>query len=134
MTTHSGFRSIFATVALSSVAAFGLAGCNLAQTSGASPTSTALGAPIAVSETEYSIALSPTPVVAGTYTFTVTNDGGSSHNLFISGPGIELTETPTIAPTQTASVTVTLVPGTYEIWSNVRDDKIAGMDVFFTVR
>lgn len=69
---------------------------------------------------------------AGTYTFVVTNQGPSSHNLTINGPGVSNEATPTFAP-GTETLTVTLSNGTYDLYCSVPGHKALGMDTHITV-
>jgi uncharacterized cupredoxin-like copper-binding protein len=89
---------------------------------------TAQGTVVIVTEVEYSISLSPTQFRPGPYTFEVHNEGGSTHNLRITGPGIGDAETPNIAPDGTASLTVTLQSGEYDFFCATTGHKEAGMD------
>ena len=68
----------------------------------------------------------------GTYTFEATNDGGVDHSLEIEGNGVE-EETETIAPGESASVTVDLESGTYEMYSPIRNHRDLGMSGEVTV-
>jgi uncharacterized cupredoxin-like copper-binding protein len=69
----------------------------------------------------------------GTYTFDVTNNGPSSHNLTVEGPGVEDQATPTFPSGQTKQLTVTLKNGSYELYCSVPGHKQAGMDTHITV-
>ena len=69
----------------------------------------------------------------GTYTFHVTNDGPSDHNLTIAGPGVSDAATPTFASGESKDVTVTLKSGTYDLFCSVPGHKQAGMDTKLTV-
>lgn len=85
-------------------------------------------------ETEFHIALSKTTFSPGTYTFTVDNKGQATHNLVITGPGVNHAKTPDLlSPGQSGSVTVTLQKGTYDIYCGVPGHKARGMDVHITV-
>ncbi len=68
----------------------------------------------------------------GTYTFVVTNQGPSSHNLTINGPGVSDSATPTFAP-GTKTLTVTLQNGTYDLFCSVPGHKALGMNTHITV-
>jgi uncharacterized cupredoxin-like copper-binding protein len=81
-----------------------------------------------ISETDF--ALSPSTVTidaAGTYTFEATNDGGTDHALEIEGNGVE-EETDTISPGESASVTVDLEAGTYEMYCPIDGHRAQGME------
>ena len=68
----------------------------------------------------------------GTYTFEATNDGGVDHALEIEGSGIE-EETETIGPGESASVTVDLESGTYEMYCPIGNHRDLGMSGEVTV-
>ena len=87
--------------------------------------------PIAVTATlsEWKVELSEDRIAAGTVTFTVTNAGSIPHALEVEGEGIEQ-ETALIQPGSRATLTLTLKPGTYEVYCPVGEDshKKLGMD------
>src|SRR6266567_7635357 len=87
--------------------------------------------PAAVSArlTEWKVELSQGTIAAGTVTFTVTNAGSIPHALEVEGQGIEQ-ETGVIQPGASATLTLTLKPGTYEVYCPVGNDshKKLGMD------
>ena len=114
-------------------AALAMSGCSLITGSSDLSSPTAPGPRVDVTETEFSITLSPPTLTPGTYLFAVTNEGGTQHNLFVNGPGVDNLETPTLAPAQTVYLTVTLKSGRYELWSNVGNDRPGGMDLWITV-
>ena len=68
----------------------------------------------------------------GTYTFEVTNDGGVDHAFEIEGNGIE-EETETIGPGQSASLTVDLEEGMYEMYCPISNHRDLGMSGEITV-
>src|SRR5260221_8213438 len=70
---------------------------------------------------EWKVELSPTSVAAGTVTFTVTNGGSVPHAFEVEGHGLEK-ETPLIQPGATATLTLTLRPGGYEVYCPVGND------------
>ncbi len=90
-------------------------------------------ATVKVSESEFKIALPSTSLKAGTFKLDLTNGGKIAHNLVVTGPQVNKASTPTIGPGKTASLTVTLVKGTYELYCSVPGHKQAGMDVKVTV-
>src|SRR6476646_83541 len=70
------------------------------------------GTPIDVTLKDFSIAVASTGSLApGTYTLHVTNNGPSSHNLTINGPGVSDKATPTFAAGGSMDLTVTLKNG-----------------------
>jgi uncharacterized cupredoxin-like copper-binding protein len=91
------------------------------------------GTTVAATESEFKIELAPTTYKAGTYTFNSTNAGSFKHNITIDGPGVEDEKTENIDPGKSGSVTVTLQPGTYEIYCSIPTHKDKGMDTTITV-
>ena len=102
-----------------------------ASTPASSPAAT--GTAVTVKETEYSLELSQSTFSPGTYTFTAQNDGGTTHALKIEGPGIEEQQTNNLAPGDSASLTVTLQSGTYELYCPVDGNRDNGMETEITV-
>jgi hypothetical protein len=70
---------------------------------------------------EWKVELSPATVQAGTITFTVTNGGSIPHAFEVEGHGVEQ-ETALIQPGATATLTLTLRPGAYEVYCPVGND------------
>ena len=91
------------------------------------------GAPIDATLKDFSITLSKAHVAPGTYTFHVFNNGPSSHNLTVDGPGVSAQGTPTFPAGGTETLTVTLRAGSYDIYCSVPGHKQAGMDAKLTV-
>lgn len=129
-------------VAAAAAAAFALTACGStsgAPTGGASPTSASTtsaapqGTPVSVVEKEFSISLTPATLAAGTYSFTVHNEGSFAHNLNIQGPGVSQQASATVSPGQSAVLTVTLQKGSYELWCSVDSHKDRGMDLTLSV-
>jgi plastocyanin len=121
-------RYLAAIVMLAS--ALALAGCG---GDDGGETSTTASETFTISETDF--ALSPSTVTVdapGTYTFEATNDGGVDHALEIEGNGIE-EETDTIGPGESASVTVDLETGTYEMYCPIGNHREMGMEGEITV-
>jgi uncharacterized cupredoxin-like copper-binding protein len=83
-----------------------------------------------VTETEFKIALASTDLKAGKITFDVTNDGAIPHDLAIVGVQQQTKEIPSKG---SAKLTVTLKPGTYELYCSIPGHKQAGMDLKVTV-
>ena len=89
---------------------------------------------VTATETEFHIALSTMTFHPGTYEFVTVNKGQASHNLVISGPGVNQVKTPgLISPGGQEPVTVTLQKGTYDVYCGVPGHKAMGMDVHITV-
>ena len=64
---------------------------------------------------EWAVTLSPASVDAGTITFEVRNDGTEAHVFEIEGGG-EQWRTDEVAPNGTATLSVALAPGTYNVY------------------
>lgn len=100
---------------------------------GSSDSGGGAGTPVDVTLADFSIDIAGgTTLDAGTYTFNVTNNGPSGHNLTIEGPGVDNQATPTFT-SGTQQLTVTLTEGSYEFFCSVPGHKEAGMDVDVTV-
>ena len=92
--------------------------------------------PAAVSAklSEWKVELSQGSIPEGSATFTVTNVGNIPHAFEIEGQGIER-ETEVIQPGASATLTLTLTPGTYEVYCPVGADshKKLGMETHLRV-
>ncbi len=106
---------------------------NPASSAGASSSAAAGGTSVTVSETEYKISLNSSTFRAGAYNFVADDKGQATHALTIEGPGIEEQSTKTLAPSQSATLSVTLQKGTYELYCPVDGHKQMGMDTHITV-
>src|SRR5436309_7846014 len=95
------------------------------------PAHPAAGDPAAVSAklSEWKVELSTRTIAAGTVTFTVANVGSIPHAFEVEGQGIEQ-ETAVIPPGASATLTLGLKPGTYEVYCPVGEDshKKLGME------
>jgi uncharacterized cupredoxin-like copper-binding protein len=83
-----------------------------------------------VTETEFKIALAATQLKAGKITFDVSNNGAIPHDLAIEETDQKTKEIPSKG---SAKLTVTLKPGTYELYCSIPGHKEAGMDLKVTV-
>ncbi len=83
---------------------------------------------VAVTLSEWKVRVARDTVPAGSVTFRVTNNGAVTHQFHVQGEGIEK-ETQPIAAHQSAELTMTLKPGTYEVYCPMSDlsHKNAGM-------
>src|SRR3954463_13165886 len=83
---------------------------------------------------EWKVQLSSETVPAGTVTFEVSNTGSVPHALEVEGHGMEK-QTAIVQPGKTTSLTITLEPGTYELYCPVGDDshKKLGMETHLKV-
>ncbi len=115
------------------LAACGSSGSSASSSGGSTAQPAASGKKIDVTLKDFSITVAGgSTVKAGTYTFVVTNQGPSSHNLTINGPGVSDQATPTFGP-GTKNLTVTLKNGTYDLFCSVPGHRALGMDTKLTV-
>jgi uncharacterized cupredoxin-like copper-binding protein len=103
----------------------------VAESTAAETAATAKGETVQVTEKEFKIELASTTLKAGTVTFDVKNVGKLSHDLAIVGMK---EKTKLISPGSSSKLTVTLKPGTYELYCSVPGHKAAGMDAKITVQ
>ena len=97
-----------------------------------SPASAA--APVSAELTEWTIRLSAPTVPAGPVAFAVSNTGSIPHAFEVEGQGLERA-TPLIQPGATATLSLTLAAGSYEVYCPVGGDshKKLGMETHLTV-
>ena len=89
---------------------------------------------VAVSETEFKIALPAGKLAPGKVTFDIRNTGKIQHDLVVSGPGVSnAAKTPLLNPGQGAKLTVTLAAGSYTLYCSVPGHREAGMSAKLTV-
>ncbi|MEH0578717.1 MULTISPECIES: cupredoxin domain-containing protein [Streptomyces] len=87
---------------------------------------------VAVKLVDFKMELSKTTLKAGTYTFVVHNDGHHDHAMEIEGSGTEQ-KTRTLAPGESANLTVSLKNGTFQVYCPVDGHKDLGMKTQLTV-
>lgn len=139
-------QRIGVTVMAAGMTATLLAGCGSSSGGGTSPTAgggtsptaggataAATGTPVTATEKEFSISLGKTGLTAGTYTFTIQNQGKFPHNLNVKGPGVDGQVSPVVQPGASGQLTVTLQKGSYELWCSIDSHKDRGMDMTITV-
>jgi plastocyanin len=127
---------VFGAVTLAAVSACGGAAATSTTAGGgapATPTSQPTGAQVTVTMTDYRLALDRQAFPPGAYTFVATNAGHATHALEIVGPGVQGQRTGTVQPGQSASVTVTLQPGRYELYCPIDGHRSMGMDTTISV-
>jgi uncharacterized cupredoxin-like copper-binding protein len=106
---------------------------NTPQPSGANAgDASAGGAAINVTLKEMTVTLDKMQVSAGTTTFVVQNTGHAPHDFAIKGNGVE-EKTPRLGSGQSATLTVDLLPGTYEYECTMPGHAMAGMQGTLTV-
>jgi uncharacterized cupredoxin-like copper-binding protein len=126
--TAAGCSSSGSTAAAASPAAASspAAAPSSAAPSSAAPSAAAGGTTaVTATETEFHIALSTKSFSPGTYKFTAVDNGHLQHNQ-VKTAGL-------LSPGQSASVTVTLHKGSYDIYCGVPGHKAEGMNVNITV-
>jgi len=141
--THQRLTRSALIVALAGALTIAASACGSSSSAGSSSTVTAAagggggtpsGKTIDVTLKDFSIAVPSTGSLApGTYTFHVTNNGPSSHNLTVNGPGVSDKATPTFAAGGSMDLTVRLENGSYELFCSVPSHKQLGMDTHLTV-
>ncbi len=128
--TRRGLALLVAAAAAAALVACGSSGNSGSGGGGGNPApaTTVTGTAVATTETEYSITLSQSTFMPGTYTFMIKNTGTMAHNLNVKGPGISGTVSPTVQPGGTGQLTVNLQQGSYELWCSIDSHKAEGMD------
>jgi plastocyanin len=121
-------------VALGVAASLALAACSGSKGggSGGSTSTTAgsvTGTGVQVTEKDFSISVARNAFTPGSVTFEVTNEGPSSHNLTVNGPGVNDAASSTLASGGKGNVTVTLQKGSYELFCSIPGHKERGMDL-----
>ncbi|MGT2531804.1 plastocyanin/azurin family copper-binding protein [Streptomyces nojiriensis] len=137
MTTTSTRGRVVRALAAGALAGV-LAGCGAGGSGGhsgasAPPPATGAGVTRVTADlTDFHIALSRTTFAPGAYAFVAKNDGRHDHALEIEGPsGEHLTKT--LSPGASDTVTVTLAPGSYEVYCPVDGHRDLGMKTEITV-
>ena len=102
-------------------------------TSAESTTASGGGETVAITETDFKIDPADPTVKAGTVTFDITNDGGTTHDLEVEGDGVEEVSD-TIEPGGNTQLTVDLQPGTYEMYCTIDGHEGLGMKGEVTVQ
>ncbi len=112
-----------------------LAGCNGGSTpsAGAALPPTTGSTTVNVTAKDFSYTLDQTAASAGTITFAVQNAGTMAHDFAIEVNGVEQ-KTPLLDPGQSATLQVTLPPGTYNYRCTVPGHDILGMKGTFSVK
>jgi plastocyanin len=88
---------------------------------------------VTATEGEMFIELSEDSFSAGSYTFEVTNTGSATHDFVVERDGNDVAGTDSIAPGDSASVTVDLEPGEYVFYCSIANHRDMGMEVTVTV-
>ena len=120
-------------VAVIVASVFVVAGCGGDDNGGEETTTGTASQTISITATDFAFSPSTVTVDApGTYTFDLTNDGGTDHAIEIEGQGSE-ERSDTVSPGESASVTIDLQSGTYEMYCPIDGHKAQGMEGAITV-
>ncbi len=94
----------------------------------AATSSVAIAQGIAVTLSEWKVGMASDTVRAGSVTFSVKNTGSMTHAFSVKGEGVDK-GTREIPANQSATLTLTLKPGTYEVFCPMSEEshKMAGM-------
>jgi plastocyanin len=85
-------------------------------------------------EADFSIDLGTTSLKAGPYLVKVDNTGNATHDLVVEQNGSKIAGTSPISPGQSASLSVTLKPGTYVFYCSIGNHRAMGMETTVTVQ
>jgi uncharacterized cupredoxin-like copper-binding protein len=120
------------TVVAALMSTFLVAGCG-GDDNGGETTTSAASQTISITATDFAFTPSTVTVDApGTYTFDLTNDGATDHAIEIEGQGSE-ERSDTVSPGESASVTIDLQSGTYEMYCPIDGHRAQGMEGEVTV-
>jgi uncharacterized cupredoxin-like copper-binding protein len=120
-------------VAVIVASVFVVAGCGGDDNGGEETTTGTASQTVSITATDFAFSPSTVTVDAsGTYTFDLTNDGGTDHAIEIEGQGSE-ERSDTVSPGESASVTIDLQSGTYEMYCPIDGHKAQGMEGEITV-
>ena len=85
-------------------------------------------------EADFSIDLGTTNLKAGPYLVKVDNTGNATHDLVVEQNGSKIAGTSSISPGDSASLSVTLKPGTYVFYCSIGNHRAMGMETTVTVQ
>jgi plastocyanin len=88
---------------------------------------------LTATEADFTIDLGTKTLKAGPYVVKVNNTGNATHDLVVEQNGAKVAGTPKIAPGGTASLSVTLKPGSYIFYCAVGNHRSMGMEVTVAV-
>jgi plastocyanin len=88
---------------------------------------------ITATEGEMFIELSSHELSAGSHTIEVVNDGSATHDLVVERDGEDVGATDSIAPGDSATLTVDLEAGEYVFYCSIGNHRSMGMEVTVTV-
>lgn len=88
---------------------------------------------LTATEADFSIDLGTKTLKAGPYLVKVNNTGSATHDLVVEQNGAKIAGTSSISPGESASLSVTLKPGTYVFYCSIGNHRAMGMEVTVTV-
>jgi plastocyanin len=88
---------------------------------------------VTATEADFSITLDSPDLTAGDYTINITNTGRATHDLVVEKGGADVAKSATIAPGQSATLKVTLDPGSYVFYCSIGNHRAMGMETNVTV-
>ena len=83
---------------------------------------------VAVGLTDFEIAM-PQSVPAGPTTFVIENEGSVEHSFEVEGQGMEQVLATSLQPGGSATLDVTLAPGTYRVYCPIANHASRGMEM-----
>ena len=89
---------------------------------------------LTASEAEFSIDLGTQTLKAGPYLVKVDNEGNATHDLVVEQNGTKIAGTSSISPGESASLSVTLKPGSYVFYCSIGNHRAMGMETKVTVQ
>ena len=89
---------------------------------------------LTATEGDFTIDLGTKTLKAGPYVVKVDNTGNATHDLVVEQNGAKLAGTSKIAPGSSASLSVTLKPGSYVFYCSVGNHRAMGMETTVTVQ
>ncbi|RBY98001.1 hypothetical protein DQ237_03655 [Blastococcus sp. TF02-8] len=84
---------------------------------------------VAVTAVDFAFRLDEDGFRPGTYAFTLTNEGGATHDLVVERDGKDVAASDGIRPGQSTTVTATLEPGEYVLYCSIGNHRAMGMEV-----
>jgi plastocyanin len=133
LTACGGTSSTSAAATSPGSAAAGTSSSAAAGTSSAGSTVGQDGA-LTATEGDFTIDLGTKTLKAGPYVVRVNNTGNATHDLVVEQNGAKLAGTSKIAPGGSASLSVTLKPGSYVFYCSVGNHRDMGMETTVTVQ
>ncbi|RBY91005.1 cupredoxin domain-containing protein [Blastococcus sp. TF02A-30] len=92
-------------------------------------TPAAESAALEVTAVDFGFELDDEELTAGTYEITLTNDGGSTHDLVVERDGEDVAESEDVDPGESTTFTVTLDEGEYVFYCSIANHRAMGMEV-----